>query len=82
VCRSNCYIEGIHSIRPPSREGDILDSRAYIRSKGPIKKHYAQAYKLKSPLSISGKERIGNIRATIILSATLVEHYNNNNNRG
>ena len=42
----NRYIESIYSIRPPSKEGDILDIRPYIRNKGPLK---GQAYKLRDP---------------------------------
>ena len=49
----------------------MLDSRAYIRSEGPLKGHRAQAYKLRSPPPISSRERIGNIRATIILGGDL-----------
>ena len=38
IYRGNYYIESNYSIRPPSREGDTLNTRIYIRREGPKKK--------------------------------------------
>jgi hypothetical protein len=53
-------------------EGPLIRSKyPLIRCKGPLEGHYAQAYKLRSPLPISGRKGIGNTGATIILSRDL-----------
>jgi len=41
VYKSNGYIESIYSIKPFSREGDILYSKAYIKSEGSLKRYCA-----------------------------------------
>jgi len=71
VYRYNCYIESSYSIRPLSKEGYTLNSGTHIKSEGPLKGHYAKAYKLKNPLPMSGRKRIGNIEVTITLSGDL-----------
>ena len=46
IYKGNCYVESIHSTKPPSGERDTPDTKLYIKNKGPLK---GQAYKLKDP---------------------------------
>jgi hypothetical protein len=50
-------------------EGPLIRSEyPLIRCEGSLEGHRAQAYKLRSPLPISGRKGIGNMGATITLS--------------
>jgi len=49
----------------------MLNAGTYIRSEGPLKGYCTKAYKLESPPPISGRERITNTGAIIILSGDL-----------
>ena len=46
----------------------MLDIRLYTRNKGPLKGHYAQAYKPRDPTPTGCKEGIGSTGAFITLS--------------
>ena len=50
----------------------MLDTKLYIRNKGPLKGYYIKAYKLKDPLPIGYREGIKNTEAIIIISRELV----------
>ena len=46
----------------------MLDTKLYIKNKGPLKGYYIKAYKLRNPSPISYREGIKNIKATIIIN--------------
>ena len=46
----------------------MLDTKLYIKNKGPLKGHYIKAYKLRDPLPTGYREGIRNTGATIIIS--------------
>ena len=49
----------------------MLNTKLYIRNKGPLKGYYIKAYKLKDPLPIGYREGIRNIKTTIIINREL-----------
>ena len=52
----------------------MLDTKLYIRNKGPLKGHCIKVYKLKDPSPIDYKKGIKNTEATIIISRKLAPH--------
>ena len=74
IYRGNRYTESIHSTRLFGGEGDILDTKLYIRNKGPLKGYCTKVYKPRNPLPTGYKEGIKNTEATIIINKELVLH--------
>ena len=52
----------------------MLDTKLYIRNKGPLKGYYIKAYKLRDPSPTDYREGIRNTGAIIIISGDLVPY--------